>query len=51
MLEDSEAGVQAAHAAGIDVICVPDMKQPGDDFRRMAACVLPSLEDVRISAK
>lgn len=51
VLEDSEAGVQAAHAAGIDVICVPDMKQPGEDFRRMAACVLPSLEDVRISAK
>ena len=51
MLGDSEAGVQAAHAAGIDVICVPDMKQPGEDFRHMAACVLPSLEDVRISAK
>lgn len=27
VLEDSEAGIQAAHAAGIDVICVPDMKR------------------------
>ena len=26
VLEDSEAGIQAAHAAGIDVLCVPDMK-------------------------
>ena len=28
VLEDSEAGIQASYAAGIRVICVPDMKQP-----------------------
>lgn len=46
VLEDSEAGIQAAYAAGIDVICIPDMKKPDERFGRMAAAELPSLEDV-----
>ena len=46
VLEDSEAGIQAAHSAGIDVICIPDMKVPADEFKRMAVCELPSLSDV-----
>lgn len=46
VLEDSEAGIQAAYAAGIDVICIPDMKEPGEEFRRMEAAELPSLADV-----
>lgn len=46
VLEDSEAGIAAAYSAGIDVICIPDMKLPGDEFKRMAVCTLPSLEDV-----
>ena len=46
VLEDSEAGVQAAYAAGIDVICIPDMKTPGEKFRKMAAAELSSLNDV-----
>ena len=46
ILEDSEAGLQAAHFAGIDVICVPDMKVPADKFKKMAVCELPSLKDV-----
>ncbi len=46
VLEDSEAGVQAAYAAGIDVICIPDMKMPGEKFRKMAAAELSSLNDV-----
>lgn len=46
VLEDSEAGIAAAHSAGIDVICIPDMKLPGDEFKRMAVCKLPSLEEV-----
>ena len=46
VLEDSEAGIQAAYSAGIDVICIPDMKTPGRQFCRMAAAKLPSLEDV-----
>ena len=28
VLEDSEAGIQAAYSAGIKVICVPDLKKP-----------------------
>ena len=46
ILEDSEAGLQAAYSAGIDVICIPDMKMPADEFKKMAVCELPSLEDV-----
>ena len=46
VLEDSEAGVQAAYAAGIDVICVPDIKAPSETVRRMAKAVLTSLYEV-----
>lgn len=46
VLEDSEAGIRAAHAAGIPVICVPDLKQPSDETREMAQAVFPSLEAV-----
>lgn len=46
VLEDSEAGIQAACSAGIDVICIPDLKAPGRDFLEMAAAKLTSLEDV-----
>lgn len=46
VLEDSEAGIRAAYSAGIDVICVPDMKRPNGAFLSVAAAVLPSLLDV-----
>ena len=46
VLEDSEAGIQAAYAAGIDVVCIPDMKMPGEKFRGMAAAELSSLAEV-----
>ncbi len=46
VLEDSESGIQAAHAAGIDVICIPDMKEPGPEFENMDAAKLSSLFDV-----
>ena len=46
VLEDSEAGIQAAHAAGIDVICIPDMKEPEEEFHKMTVAQLSSLEDV-----
>lgn len=46
VLEDSESGIQAAHAAGIDVICIPDMKEPGPEFENMSAAKLSSLLDV-----
>lgn len=46
VLEDSEAGIQAAFSAHIPVICVPDMKEPGQEFKKMAERVLPSLFEV-----
>ncbi len=46
VLEDSEAGIQAAYSAGIDVICIPDMKTPSEKFRKMVAAELSSLKDV-----
>ena len=45
-LEDSEAGVCSAHAAGMTVCMVPDLKQPSDDIRRRAQGVYDSLLDV-----
>lgn len=45
VLEDAEAGVTAAHAAGMMVWMVPDLKQPTDDVRRRAAKVLRSLDE------
>jgi HAD superfamily hydrolase (TIGR01509 family) len=47
VLEDSEAGVTGAHAAGMTVCMVPDMKQPTDDVRKLAQGVYESLVDVR----
>lgn len=46
VLEDSEAGIEAAYRAGIDVLCIPDMKKPEISFRQKAAAVLDSLLEV-----
>ena len=46
VLEDSMAGIQAAHAAHIPVICIPDMKTPDRNYAEMALMVLDSLSDV-----
>ena len=46
VLEDSEAGEQAACAAGIPVICIPDMKRPGEEILQGAVGVMESLEHV-----
>jgi HAD superfamily hydrolase (TIGR01509 family) len=46
VLEDSANGMRAAAAAGMPVIVVPDLMQPPEDERHLAAAVLPSLEDV-----
>lgn len=40
VLEDSENGVRAAFAAGIPVICVPDLKEPSKGVMKMAAAVV-----------
>jgi HAD superfamily hydrolase (TIGR01509 family) len=47
VLEDSEAGVQAAAAAGMRVIVVPDMAPPSAQVRAQALAVLPSLAQVK----
>ena len=46
VLEDSEAGIQAAFSAHIPVICIPDMKKPEERFQKMTEEILPSLLEV-----
>ncbi len=48
VLEDSEAGVRAAHAAGMRPLIVPDIKPPSAGTARLAAGVFPSLSEVRV---
>ena len=49
VLEDSEMGIQAASAAGIPVICVPDMKYPEERYASLATDIVGSLTDVLTS--
>lgn len=46
VLEDSEAGIEAAYNANVPVICIPDMKVPDEKHLNMLAAVLPTLKDV-----
>lgn len=46
-LEDSEAGVLAAAAAGMPVIMVPDLQQPSDEIAGLTLRVCASLDEVR----
>ncbi|MCD8027761.1 MAG: HAD family hydrolase, partial [Erysipelotrichaceae bacterium] len=46
VLEDSEAGIEAAYRAHIKVICIPDMKYPTDEYVNKAFKVLDSLDEV-----
>ena len=46
VLEDSEAGIQAAYDGHIDVICVPDMKYPEEKYVQMITKIVKSLDDV-----
>ncbi len=47
VLEDSEAGITGAHAAGMTALMVPDMKQPCDAVRSLAHDVYESLVEAR----
>jgi HAD superfamily hydrolase (TIGR01509 family) len=47
VLEDSERGAQAARAAGMAVVIVPDIKPPPADIASLAAAVLPDLHAVQ----
>lgn len=46
-IEDSYNGIRAAHAAGMKPIMVPDMAEPNEEMRRLAAEILPSLNEVK----
>ncbi len=46
VLEDSEPGINAGYNAGIDVICVPDIKYPSQKYIDMTTHIVNSLEDV-----
>jgi len=45
-LEDSENGVRAALAAGMTVVQIPDLIEPGPEFVQLGHIVLNSLDDV-----
>jgi HAD superfamily hydrolase (TIGR01509 family) len=47
VLEDSESGAQAALAAGMSVIIVPDLKQPSGELAAQVHRVCSSLHEVR----
>jgi len=47
VLEDSEAGIQAAYAAAMIPIMVPDMKPPSPDIKPLAYRIFPSLDKVQ----
>jgi HAD superfamily hydrolase (TIGR01509 family) len=47
VLEDSEPGIQAARAAGMVAIMVPDLKPPSPEAIALADAILPSLADVQ----
>ena len=47
VLEDSEAGIEAASRAGIPVICIPDLKMPAQSFLNKTEQVFQDLDAVR----
>ncbi len=47
VLEDSEAGIKAAHLANIKVICIPDLKYPEPELADMTYKIMNNLLEVR----
>lgn len=46
IFEDSENGIRAAHAAGIPVICIPDLKYPNYSLKDIPIHIVDSALDV-----
>lgn len=46
VLEDSEPGIRAAHAAGAIPLMVPDTVPPTEEAKRLALRIFPSLREV-----
>lgn len=46
VLEDSEAGIRGARAAGMTALMVPDMKAPSDEIRPLTHRILNNLSEV-----
>jgi len=47
VLEDSDAGIEGAHTAGMTVIAVPDLKPPSKRTQSLATAICASLIEVR----
>ncbi len=46
ILEDSEAGIEASYSAGVDVICIPDMKKPSEEHLSKCIAIHRSLMEL-----
>ncbi|WP_374625938.1 HAD family hydrolase [Devosia sp.] len=49
-VEDSHAGVRAAHAAGLQTIMVPDLVGPSEEITALCTAVMGSLHELRRAA-
>lgn len=47
VIEDSEAGIEAAYNAKISVICIPDMKEPDHEHCLLTTKIYPDLSYVK----